>query len=249
MRQIARLTRKACDTARVQSLAPSVARRPRNWEASYVMDDPAVLREFWTQPEPEGTVPASYIDQIPRSEALAGLIHDLPGDATILEVGCNVGRNLAYLHDHGWPNVAGVEISPHAVELLRETYPQLADRPIHLGPAEQVLPTLSESYDLVFTMAVLEHIHPSSVVVFDEIARLGRRLVCIEPRTDHVSHRQFPHDIIAIFTERGFRCVNETPMADLLTNDMGTYYAWQFDRAQPDATGRPAPSGQPGRNQ
>src|SRR5207253_260996 len=64
---------------------------------------------------------------------------EVPTSAGILENRCNVGRNLSFLHRAGYRNVAGVEISPHAVEFLRETYPELADRPIHVGPAEDVL--------------------------------------------------------------------------------------------------------------
>jgi hypothetical protein len=66
---------------------------------------------------------------------------------SLLEVGCNVGRNLNDLHRAG------------------------------VGPAETVLPTYApRSVDLVFTMAVLEHIHPASRTVFAEIARVARRL-------------------------------------------------------------------------
>jgi len=229
-RQTARVARKFCDVARVERFAPSVARRARAWEASYIMDDPATLREFWTQPEPEANVPTDYTTFVKRSEALADLISDIPKDGRVLEVGCNVGRNLAFLHDAGWTDVEGVEINPHAVELLRQTYPQLSDCAIHLGPAEEVLPGLDQGYDLVFTMAVLEHIHPSSVVVFDNIARLAHHLLCIEPRADHVSHRQFPHDIEAIFTSRGFRAVSNIPMTDVSDNDLDGYIAWRFER-------------------
>src|SRR4051794_25163727 len=101
-RQAARATRKLCDAAQLEARARSLTQRARAWEASYVIDDPAALREFWTQAEPEGNVPSSYINHVHRSEVLADLIADLPKDARILEVGCNVGRNLAYLHDSGW---------------------------------------------------------------------------------------------------------------------------------------------------
>ena len=116
-------------------------------------------------------------------------------EARVLEVGCNVGRNLARLHDSGWAHLEGVEISPHAVRMLRETYPQLSESQIHVGAAEDVLPDMeSDRFDLVFTMAVLEHLHPDSRGVFSEIARLAPNVLAIEP-TAHVSRRQYPHDI------------------------------------------------------
>ncbi|MDN5767001.1 MAG: class I SAM-dependent methyltransferase [Humibacillus sp.] len=168
------------------------------------------------------------------------LIDDLPTDARILEVGCNVGRNLAYLVDHGYSHVEGVEISPHAVELLRETYPQLSDTSIHLGSAEDILPSLADdSFDLVFTMAVIEHIHPSSTQVFDEIVRIGKSVLAIEP-PGRTSHRQYPHDVPQIFASRGLRLVSSQPMSSFpaTANDTGIaiFSAYRFERAEPAAT-------------
>jgi SAM-dependent methyltransferase len=195
------------------------------------MDDRESLREFWTQPAPEGNVPADYIAPTARSELLSELIADLPLDARVVEVGCNVGRNLAWLHDHGRTRLAGVEINPHAVALLRETYPQLSDVPIHLGPAEDVLPTLpDDSAELVFTMAVLEHVHPDSTVVFDRIAAIAPRVLAIEPRGT-ASHRQFAHDIVDVFTSRGMRLVREASLTDRTGTDLESYVAWTFARS------------------
>ena len=204
------------------------------------IDDIATLHEFWRQPTPAGNVPSDYTGPTGRSEVLLELIADLPTDARILEVGCNVGRNLAYLVDHGYPHVEGVEISPHAVELLRQTYPQLSDTTIHLGAAEEVLPDLADdSFDLVFTMAVIEHIHPSSTRVFDEIVRIGRSVLAIEP-PGRTSHRQYPHDVPKIFTSRGLHLVSSRPMSDFpaTANDTGIaiFSAYRFERAGSAAT-------------
>src|SRR5262245_13207253 len=200
------LPRRVVDLIRTRRLL----RRARR-----TMDRPEDLHEFWRQPEPEHNRPHTYIPHIQRSAALHQLIADLPKDARILEVGCNVGRNLAYLYDNGYPHVSGVEISPHAVALLRTTYPQLAGNQILVGAAEEVLPTLpTDGFDLVFTMAVLEHIHPDSSIVFDEIARIGRSILAIE-QLGAYSHRQFPHDIPKIFRSRGLRLTSTRRMADL----------------------------------
>lgn len=197
------------------------------------MDDVESLHRHWTAEAPRGGEPELLVERTHRSAALVRLIADVPHDARILEVGCGPGRNLAFLFDQGWEDVEGVEINPNAVKTLRERYPQLVERPIHVGPAESVLPTL-EPYDLVFTMAVLEHIHPSSSVVFDEIARLGREVLAIEPR-GHSSRRQHPHDVPALFESRGFRLVSATPMSEMpeTADDpyLGPdYVAWRFAR-------------------
>ncbi len=205
------------------------------------IDSPEVLHEFWRQPAPEGNNPHDYIGPIGRSKVLLELISDLPKDARILEVGCNVGRNLAYLYDHGYTDVEGIEISPHAVELLRQTYPQLAEVTIHLGAAEELLPKLTDAFDLVYTMAVVEHIHPDSSVVFDEMVRLGSSILSIEP-PGRRSHRQHPHDVPEIFRSRGMTLVSERPMTDFpeTRDDKGIriFIAYRFTRAgkpeQPD---------------
>src|SRR5262249_36171990 len=144
------------------------------------------------------------------------------------------GRNLAYLHDNGYPRVEGIEISPHAVEMLRKTYPQLADVTIHLGPAADLLPKLpDDGYDLVFTMAVLEHIHPGQSAVFAEIVRVGRSVLAIEPRRDS-SHRSFPWDVPKEFTGRGLRLVSSRSMRDFPEtaedNGINWFYAHRFVR-------------------
>jgi SAM-dependent methyltransferase len=221
-----RPTQKPAPTA----TAPAAATKP----APRTIDDIDTLHEFWRQPAPDGNVPATYVGPIGRSEVLLKLISDLPPETRILEVGCNVGRNLAYLVDHGYPNVEGIEISPHAVELLRQTYPQLADSDIHLGSAEDVLPGLADdSFDLVFTMAVIEHIHPSSTKVFDDMARVGKSILSIEP-PGRTSHRQYPHDVPKIFTSRGLRMVSSTPMSEFpqTANDKGIaiFSAYRFER-------------------
>ncbi len=212
--QLTSSTRRIAKAMVPQALVVAIQRRRVNRAALRAMDSRTVLHEFWRQPAPPGNRPETYIPHVGRSAALLELISDLPKDARILEVGCNVGRNLAYLYDNGYQRVEGVEISPHAVALLRSTYPQLADSPIHLGPAEDVLPKLpSGAYDLVFTMAVLEHIHPDSSSVFDEMVRLGHSILAIET-IGGSSHRQFPHDVPRIFQSRGLRLESSRPMTD-----------------------------------
>ena len=200
------------------------------------MDKQASLHRFWRQPTPPGNNPHDYAKATRRSHALLEIISDLPKDARILEVGCNAGRNLAYLYDHGYTGVEGVEINPHAVDLLRRTFPQLADREIHLGAAGETLPKFADDeFDLVYTMAVLEHIHPDESSVFDDIARIGKQVLAIEP-AGRLSHRQFPHDIPKEFGDRGLIMVSDKSMAEFPSNALDTtmhaFKAYRFKRAE-----------------
>lgn len=182
------------------------------------MDQQATLHEFWRQPAPQGNNPHDYIRATGRSQALLELISDLPKDAHILEVGCNVGRNVAWLFDHGYTNIQGIEINSHAVELLRKTYPQLADVQVSIGAAGEVLPKFADDeFDLVYTMAVLEHIHPDESSVFDDMTRIGKQILAIEPPGSK-SHRQFPHDIPKVFGDRGMKLVSKRNMGEFESN-------------------------------
>jgi SAM-dependent methyltransferase len=201
----------------------------------------ATLHDFWRQESPEGNDPRTYINHLGRSKALLELISDVPRDARVLEIGCNVGRNLAYLVDNGYENVEGVEINPHAVELLRETYPQLAYATVHVGAAGGVLPGIpSDSFDLVFTMAVIEHIHPDEANVFDELIRIGHQILTIEPRrTD--SQRSYPWNVTRLFTSRGMVHVSRRPMSEFpsVARDwrMRAFVANRFRRPTPSDQG------------
>lgn len=211
-----------------RTFARYVARRYRR------MDKQATLHEFWRQPAPPGNNPKDYIRATGRSRALLELISDLPKDARILEVGCNVGRNLAHLYNNGYTKVEGIEINPHAVELLRTTFPQLAESEIHVGAAGEVLPKFADDeFDLVYTMAVLEHIHPDESVVFSEMARIGKQVLAIEPE-GRLSHRQFPHDIPKIFGGLGLTIVSNIPMSTFPSNAkdraIQAYHAYRFHR-------------------
>lgn len=212
-----------------RAFAGSIGRRFRR------MDHQATLHEFWRQPNPQGNEPHRYVNAVTRSQALLEIIADVPKDARVLEIGCNVGRNLAYLHEHGYHRVEGIEINPHAVALLRETYPHLASTEIHIGAAGEVLPRLADDeFDLVYTMAVLEHIHPDEASVFDDMARIGRQILAIEPH-GRLSHRQFPHDIRQVFGDRGLLLVSDRSMADYPCNARDTamkdFYAFRFRRS------------------
>jgi SAM-dependent methyltransferase len=195
------------------------------------------LLEFWRQPDPPGNRPTDYIEPVDRSRVLSLLLSDFPEGARILEVGCNVGRNLAYLADAGYSELEGVEINSSAVDLLRRTYPQLAGTTIHIGAAEEVLPDLPGPYDLVFTMAVLMHVHPESSVIFDELVRLSDVILAVEPAPGRhfISTRTFPHDFKQVFESRGMELVSLYLLQDPMwqPNDCGNTAAWRFERRKP----------------
>ncbi len=167
------------------------------------------LRHYWESPTDSGNKPEGYA-QVgkERSDFLVNLVKKLnPQPASILEIGCNVGRNLQYLLNAGYPNLTGIEISNQALEALKRYFPDLSGvaKTINL-PVELALPQFQDgSFDLVFTLAVLEHVHPEEDGIFREINRITRNhLITIEDER-HQSERHFPRNYKKIFTKLDFR--------------------------------------------
>ena len=112
-----------------------------------------------------------------RSEWLAGL--DVFGGAgSVLELGCNVGRNLWMLkRRHPDLAVAGVDINPEAVALAK----QRVGGDLFVGDLYDLTATLgARTADVVFTMGVLIHLHPDTLpALLREMARRARRAVVL----------------------------------------------------------------------
>ncbi len=102
-----------------------------------------------------------------------------PAPESVLEVGCNIGRNLLALR-HFVPEVHGVEPNPAACHTAKD-HPELANARITESDGF-TLPYDDSSIDLVFTSGVLIHVAPDDLSrMVDEIMRVSRRYVlCIE---------------------------------------------------------------------
>jgi len=101
---------------------------------------------------------------------LSGIV---PQDASILEVGCNIGNQLLVLQTMGYTNLSGIELNAESAQLARER----TGCPIIQGSATN-LPFKNKSFDLVFTSGVLIHINPSEqVTAMSEIARVSKKWI------------------------------------------------------------------------
>jgi SAM-dependent methyltransferase len=169
----------------------------------------AQLHDFWRSPDAANR-PTGYLEGADRSRFLTDIVNrHVPHQAPILEIGCNVGRNLHYLAGAGFTNLSGIEINEEAVRLLRATFPEL-EQTLRLWnePVENAITKFHDrQFGLVYTMAVLEHIHPDSEWIFAEMARItGDVLMTIEDEHG-VSWRHFPRDYGAIFQALGLQQV------------------------------------------
>ena len=175
------------------------------------------------------TNPSNYLHGSERSEYLVSLVKQyIKSDASILELGCNVGRNLNHLWKSGYSNLSGVEINPDALKLMKRNFPDMQVI-TYEGSIEDRIKELGD-YDLVFTMAVLEHIHSDSEGVFSEIARKAKKyLITIEGEKKIESELHFPRNYKTIFEGLGLQQVYEKQLSQkegLNTN----FYARVFSR-------------------
>ncbi len=169
------------------------------------------LHGYWIEPD-AANAPDNYLDKPQRTDFLLELLGAYADRAMrVLEIGCNVGRNLEGLRRAGYSMLEGVEISHAALEQLRDAFPTLAEQAVlHETAVEDWIRDAPErGYDLVFTMATLEHVHPDSEWIFSEMARIcGRLLVTIEDEQQK-SWRHFPRNYGAVFEGLGLEQLEE----------------------------------------
>jgi len=175
---------------------------------SYWKDDVNLL----TNPNnPEG-----YRNESHRSEFLYEQIKSLnvTHDDTILEIGCNIGRNLNYLYQQGFHNLHGIEINPHAILLMKKYYPEMASHStILVGSVEDKIKEIKEKQMLVtFSMAVLEHIHPTSDFIFAEMSRITSHYLMTIELENSYTPKVYPRDYGKIFTALGWNMILNKPV-------------------------------------
>jgi len=111
---------------------------------------------------------------IARTELNRLFLANIPTNARILEVGCNIGNQLLLLQRLGYGNLYGVEVQDYALEIARSR-----TNNINFTQASSfALPYEDKYFDLVFTSGVLIHISPKDLPsALDEIHRCAKRYI------------------------------------------------------------------------
>ncbi|NIA22584.1 MAG: methyltransferase domain-containing protein [Proteobacteria bacterium] len=157
-------------------------------------------------------MPQGYLKGKERSQLLVKIIKKYAKqNSKIIEIGCNVGRNLNYLFLAGFKNLNGIEISEEAVKLLKESYPEMyGEVKIYNTAVENVIKKFDdESFNVVFSMAVLEHIHVNSEWIFSEMVRATKDLLVTIEDERGISWGRFPRNYKKIFESLGMKQIEE----------------------------------------
>jgi len=139
---------------------------------------------YWMNPGPEN-LPEAYLmpGEDRRSRYLVRLVRRFCHTGnSICEIGCNAGRNLAHLWRAGFHLCSGIEPNPQALVLARTRFPESDKWRLTCCAAEEELPRCRpDQYDVLLTMAVLEHIpDPEAQAIFAHMARIARIVITIE---------------------------------------------------------------------
>jgi len=185
------------------------------------------IHEYWKNPNDGMNNPEGYADQKTsvRSAFLYKIIQqqNISKKSKIIELGCNVGRNLNYLSQRGYTNIYGIEISKNALEKMKEIYPEMSSsiEVFHSAIEDKIKKFEQDEFDVIFTMAVLEHIHTDSEWIFEEIVRITKRyLITIEDEKG-ISWRHFPRNYRKFFEKLGLEEILEMKCDEVLNLPKG----------------------------
>ena len=157
--------------------------------------EPNVAKEAGTTFDYEG-IPAGYYDQIMREgnpirrlwhvSKFERVLDYLPTTAaqSILDVGCFAGTFLSLLPQERFARQLGVDILPAQIDYANRTYGS-SFRSFRHVPSITHLRAISDSFDCVTLIEVIEHLNPTEIrSLFAELSRLlrpGGKLVLTTP--------------------------------------------------------------------
>ena len=172
--------------------------------------NPEELLEYWKYPSEENN-PAKYTQQVDRTKYLVELINMVdkefyPSDKRlkILELGCNVGRNLFHIEGNICCDLSAIEINEYAVKLGKKVYRGLSNVKFYVGNVETEIRKIPKQ-NIIISMAVLQHIHKSKIKrLCKDISERTEILVLIENET-YKSERHNKNNYKKIFERYGFK--------------------------------------------
>lgn len=167
------------------------------------------VQNYWKNPDDlEYNSPQIYLEsKTKNTQILVDVVnqHFDNKNIKILELGCNVGRNLNKLYKNGFKNLNGVEINSEAIKLMETSFPDtFSSTKIFQGSIEERIKEFSDKeFDLVFSMAVLMHIHYDSDWIFEDLARITKKYLITMEHEKGAATKNFPRNYKTVFEKIG----------------------------------------------
>jgi SAM-dependent methyltransferase len=139
-------------------------------------------QEYWENEAEKGHNKSENYNRIhtqQRSKYLLGLLkkYSIKENSSILELGCNCCRNLNHLFSNNYKNLTGIDISKKALSTKEKFFPELKANLINSSIEDHILKFHDNEFDLVFSMAVLQHVSLDSNWIFEHIARIAKEYI------------------------------------------------------------------------
>jgi len=182
----------------------------RGWVIPYLTVRDGIF-EKWRKAKKGDNIGYHHYLEIDRSaEMLLEQVTSRAGSFDpILDLGCNVGRELNHLWKMGYRNLAGVEIGEEPVRAMREVFPEMASasRIFNQSMTEAVRNFQDGEFQVVYAHGSLVSLSARDQHVFDHMCRITRRfIVTVE---NEWSGMLFPRNFEKVFTSRGMKQIHE----------------------------------------
>lgn len=153
------------------------------------------MRKKWSN----STLKSFYRDKYPLSTHLNALhkkafypfVESLNCESGF-EFGCNIGKNLKNL---GFENTSGIDISARAIK-------EAVVDGLICGDEKHLQSIEDDSYDVVFTCSVLNHIEDIDSII-EHLKRIAKKYVLLVESQDSTFQNHFPHN----YEKMGFKKV------------------------------------------
>lgn len=152
--------------------------------------------------------PDFYVNQTWGQRMLETCFSYMKKEWSILELGCNTGKTLAYMKEHGFNNVMGVEINQKAIDIGRKKFKLLKDVEIICSPLEDVIKDINH-FDMIYAGGVFMHLPYELDWVFEEISNHARHLIMTAENETETDFYKFARNYKRIFEQWGWEQVEE----------------------------------------
>lgn len=145
---------------------------------------------------------------------------------SVFEFGCGTGKNLKLIQKiSGIEQIYGVDLSPSNIFFAREN--NKLDHCL-VGDENALEHIESNSFDVVFTCSVLDHIHEISQII-QQFERIARKGIVLFETNDLIEQFYYAHN----YESFGFRKLNYSYVSnEAQDGDGATYEIWIYNKGK-----------------